>query len=71
MKTEGSSAFDLDEMKGKYALTNKLGPFSETGEMYSSKQLLNLYRFMWRLRNGLPYHGSHIVRSMHATGVAR
>ena len=69
MRVKGKTDIEIDEMREKL-LTPKLGPFSPSGQMYSSKQLGTLYGFCGAWAMGLPYYKSHVIRSIHATAVA-
>lgn len=71
MRAEGKIDIEIDEAREKYALTQKLGPFSPSGQLYSSKQLGTLYEFCGAYTMGLPYYKSHVIRSIHATAVAK
>lgn len=71
MRNKGKIDIEIDEETEKHTLTEKLGPFSPLGQLYSSKQLATLYEFCGAYAMGLPYYKSHVIRSIHATAVAK
>lgn len=71
MRTERKSDIEIEVMKGRYTLTKKLGPFSPLGQAYTSNQLRDLFQVCGAYAMGLPYYSTHVLRSMHATGVAK